>query len=259
MDTCLYNIYTHTHTYTYTHTHIYTHTHTHTQIYIYIYICIYIYILILFFIMYFSLPTSQEREKKLLERKNKNNKDTVPSINTTTIDSPSPSSLSPKSLYNKYKSNNISDERFVEIVENLEDHWRSPPILTPTTLALIFNNNNWIEPGSSPLSANVNMMNDNNNSNNNNNNQNSLSRKSPTTDNDIISLASLQCFLSQFQKTLSQHIPSLEKIIKEDETLCQVRNGDANIAAHNAIDHLTQLLAMYNNQQSSSSLINNND
>ncbi|CAO3636201.1 unnamed protein product [Cunninghamella blakesleeana] len=163
MDTCLYNIYTHTHTYTYTHTHIYTHTHTHTQIYIYIYICIYIYILILFFIMYFSLPTSQEREKKLLERKNKNNKDTVPSINTTTIDSPSPSSLSPKSLYNKYKSNNISDERFVEIVENLEDHWRSPPILTPTTLALIFNNNNWIEPGSSPLSANVNMMNDNNN------------------------------------------------------------------------------------------------
>ncbi|KAI8344106.1 hypothetical protein BC941DRAFT_342351 [Chlamydoabsidia padenii] len=34
----------------------------------------------------------------------------------------------------------LTDERLLEIVENLEDHWRSPPILTPTTLAVIFNN-----------------------------------------------------------------------------------------------------------------------
>jgi hypothetical protein len=45
-----------------------------------------------------------------------------------------PSAASPPNM------NYLTDERLVEIVENLEDHWRSPPILTPTTLAMIFNN-----------------------------------------------------------------------------------------------------------------------
>ncbi|KAI8099702.1 uncharacterized protein BX664DRAFT_255587 [Halteromyces radiatus] len=58
------------------------------------------------------------------------------------------SSVSPNQSYSSSSHPNyLTDERLLEIVENLEDHWRSPPILTPTTVAMIFNNSyNGISP-----------------------------------------------------------------------------------------------------------------
>lgn len=123
--------------------------------------------------MYFSLPTSQEREQKLLEKNNNsniNNNHTLPSINTTSPShNSSNTSLSSETIYNKYSNGSITDERFVEIVENLEDHWRSPPILTPTTLALIFNNN-WVETNTTSPTTN------------NNNNNSALNRTNSVSD-----------------------------------------------------------------------------
>jgi hypothetical protein len=37
------------------------------------------------------------------------------------------------------KENNNAEERISEILNNIEDHWGSPPILTPDTLAYILN------------------------------------------------------------------------------------------------------------------------
>lgn len=60
--------------------------------------------------MYFNLPTSQDR--KLLDKKSSES-----SLDTTTM----------------------TEERISEIIHNLDDHWGSPPILTPNTLSHILN------------------------------------------------------------------------------------------------------------------------
>lgn len=63
--------------------------------------------------MYFNLPKSQDRVLK--------NKSSDSSLDTTTM----------------------TDERISEIIHNLDDHWGSPPILTPNTLSHILNHQ-WI-------------------------------------------------------------------------------------------------------------------
>ncbi|KAF1796694.1 hypothetical protein FB192DRAFT_1403244 [Mucor lusitanicus] len=67
--------------------------------------------------MYFSLPKSQDRPPKpsLLNKRSSNS-----SIMST-------------------DSNAMAEERITEIIQNLDDHWGSPPILTPDTLAHILN------------------------------------------------------------------------------------------------------------------------
>ncbi|KAI9283346.1 hypothetical protein BY458DRAFT_8314 [Sporodiniella umbellata] len=37
------------------------------------------------------------------------------------------------------KHSKVAEERISEILNNVEDHWGSPPILTPDTLAFILN------------------------------------------------------------------------------------------------------------------------
>jgi hypothetical protein len=44
---------------------------------------------------------------------------------------------------NQKRSDYASDERMSEIRDNVEDHWGSPPILTPETLAYILENQ-WV-------------------------------------------------------------------------------------------------------------------
>lgn len=67
--------------------------------------------------MYFTLPKSQDRPQKpsLLNKKPSNS-----SIIST-------------------DSNAMAEDRITEIIQNLDDHWGSPPILTPDTLAHILN------------------------------------------------------------------------------------------------------------------------
>lgn len=68
--------------------------------------------------MYFTLPKSQDRHSNkpsLLNKRSSNN-----SIMST-------------------DSNAMAEERITEIIQNLDDHWGSPPILTPDTLAHILN------------------------------------------------------------------------------------------------------------------------
>ncbi|ORZ09236.1 hypothetical protein BCR42DRAFT_424019 [Absidia repens] len=86
--------------------------------------------------MYFSLPTSQERSQQQSTHVEKTGL-------VDTLKGPAISSCAPLTTATATTSSNmnyLTDERLLEIVENLEDHWRSPPILTPTTLAMIFNN-----------------------------------------------------------------------------------------------------------------------
>ncbi|KAL9558984.1 hypothetical protein MBANPS3_000639 [Mucor bainieri] len=65
--------------------------------------------------MYFTLPKSQDRPPKpsLLNKRSSNS-----SMMST-------------------DSNAMAEERITEIIQNLDDHWGSPPILTPDTLAHI--------------------------------------------------------------------------------------------------------------------------
>ncbi|CEP15395.1 hypothetical protein [Parasitella parasitica] len=67
--------------------------------------------------MYFALPKSQDRQPKpiLLNKKSSNS-----SLLST-------------------DSNAMGEDRITEIIQNLDDHWGSPPILTPDTLAHILN------------------------------------------------------------------------------------------------------------------------
>ncbi|KAI8339952.1 hypothetical protein BC941DRAFT_371707 [Chlamydoabsidia padenii] len=141
--------------------------------------------------MYFSLPTSQERLQHQQQQSIIDKQDFVDShpsaSHANSTSNPPPTS----------NMNYLTDERLVEIVENLEDHWRSPPILTPTTLAMIFNNSYGdigtpFPPSKSTTTAN----------------------NTTTNEKDVISTASLQCFLSQLQKTAALHLPPLEKAIK---------------------------------------------
>ncbi|KAI8646605.1 hypothetical protein BD408DRAFT_252580 [Parasitella parasitica] len=67
--------------------------------------------------MYFALPKSQDR-------------------------APNPILLSKKSSSSSLlstDSNSMGEDRITEIIQNLDDHWGSPPILTPETLAHILN------------------------------------------------------------------------------------------------------------------------
>ncbi|SAL98084.1 hypothetical protein [Absidia glauca] len=178
--------------------------------------------------MYFSLPTVEERQQQQQPSNSGSSSSahlsssssaSLPSL--PTLNRPTPSTSTPRSL--PPNMNFLTDERLLEIVENLEDHWRSPPILTPTTLAVIFNNrHNDISSPFPPL------------------------RLNSTSEKNTISTASLQCFLSQFQKMVAQHIPPLEKIIQDDAILCGIRDGDTSIPPLSALDHLTQILATMN-------------
>jgi hypothetical protein len=69
--------------------------------------------------MYFNLPTSSER--RLSKKKSNSSLISTESTNTTLM----------------------AEDRISEIIHNLDDHWGSPPILTPDTLAHILNNQ-WI-------------------------------------------------------------------------------------------------------------------
>ncbi|KAL0078851.1 hypothetical protein F4703DRAFT_1211130 [Phycomyces blakesleeanus] len=69
---------------------------------------------IFFFIMYFDLPTAHERNSESPDSNNKNKKPIV------------------------------ADERLIEIINNIQDHWGSPPIMTPETLAYVLNNQ-WVK------------------------------------------------------------------------------------------------------------------
>ncbi|CAO3596372.1 unnamed protein product [Absidia cylindrospora] len=198
--------------------------------------------------MYLSLPTRQERlqqkqKKQQLQQScpkettlhhaedpsscSANSTATVTPIATCTSSSPSSSySLSPSPSSSSSRMNFLTDERLLEIVSNLEDHRQSPPILTPTTLAVIFDNNNLAD-GISPKLR-------------------SATPTTATSEKNAISIASLQCFLYQLQKTTSHYIPSLEKTIKDDDLLNGIHENDTTISPLCALDHLTQILATFN-------------
>ncbi|CAO3600137.1 unnamed protein product [Absidia cylindrospora] len=183
--------------------------------------------------MYFSLPTSQERSQQQSSHVEKAGP--VDTLKGSTITSCAPFTTTTTTTSCSSTSSNmnyLTDEQLLEIVENLEDHWQSPPILTPTTLAMIFNN------GYSDTSP---------------------SRSNSICEKNAISTASLQCFISQLQKTVAIHIPSLEKVIKEDTILGDIRDGSTSIPPLGALDHLTQLLATFNQSASSTTVTSIND
>ncbi|KAI9486831.1 MAG: hypothetical protein EXX96DRAFT_604894 [Benjaminiella poitrasii] len=73
--------------------------------------------------MYFTLPKSQDRQplRKTLNKKASNSSLISTESNTSTM----------------------AEDRISEIIHNLDDHWGSPPILTPDTLSHILNHQ-WI-------------------------------------------------------------------------------------------------------------------
>ncbi|KAI8082135.1 hypothetical protein BDF21DRAFT_417189 [Thamnidium elegans] len=72
--------------------------------------------------MYFNIPKSDERQNKLQKKSSSSSIDSITQTNSA-----------------------MAEERISEIIHNLDDHWGSPPILTPDTLAHILNNQ-WIKP-----------------------------------------------------------------------------------------------------------------
>ncbi|KAI7864081.1 hypothetical protein BDF14DRAFT_1838705 [Spinellus fusiger] len=117
--------------------------------------------------MYFNLPTCTER--KDLQRHSSssiptdnNSSNNNNNSNITNNSSSNNSNNSSSNNSNNSSSNNIThadathpsfdlhhkltetagvaDERILEIVNNLQEHWGSPPIMTPETLAYVFNN-----------------------------------------------------------------------------------------------------------------------
>ncbi|GAA5807314.1 hypothetical protein MFLAVUS_000672 [Mucor flavus] len=72
--------------------------------------------------MYFNIPKSDERQHKLQRKSSSSSIDSITRANSA-----------------------MAEERISEIIHNLDDHWGSPPILTPDTLAHILNNQ-WIKP-----------------------------------------------------------------------------------------------------------------
>lgn len=72
--------------------------------------------------MYFNIPKSDERQHKLQRKSSSSSIDSITRANSV-----------------------MAEERISEIIHNLDDHWGSPPILTPGTLAHILNNQ-WIKP-----------------------------------------------------------------------------------------------------------------
>lgn len=74
--------------------------------------------------MYFNLPKSSERQ---LSKKESNS--SIMSTDSTTATA---------------RNNSLmAEDRISEIIHNLDDHWGSPPLLTPDTLAHILNHQ-WI-------------------------------------------------------------------------------------------------------------------
>lgn len=67
--------------------------------------------------MYFALPKSQDRQPKPIFLNKKSSNSSILSTD----------------------SNAMAEDRISEIIQNLDDHWGSPPILTPDTLAHILN------------------------------------------------------------------------------------------------------------------------
>ncbi|KAI8984167.1 hypothetical protein BDF20DRAFT_858334 [Mycotypha africana] len=95
--------------------------------------------------MYFSLPKSQDRMTPLHHE-----------VQTQLIQQHLQQQqeqndyLSKRSSYSSYESNNtttINEERISEIIQNLDEHWGSPPILTPNTLAHILSHQ-WVQQSS---------------------------------------------------------------------------------------------------------------
>lgn len=73
--------------------------------------------------MYFNLPKSSERQVT----KKQSSSSVLSTDSTTTA-----------------KNNSLmAEDRISEIIHNLDDHWGSPPLLTPDTLAHILNHQ-WI-------------------------------------------------------------------------------------------------------------------
>lgn len=72
--------------------------------------------------MYFNIPKSDERQHKLQRQSSSSSIDSITRASSA-----------------------MAEERISEIIHNLDDHWGSPPILTPDTLAHILNNQ-WIKP-----------------------------------------------------------------------------------------------------------------
>lgn len=68
--------------------------------------------------MYFNIPKSSERKSSLKKKASNSSMESL----TTTV---------------------MAEDRISEIIHNLDDHWGSPPILTPDTLAHILNHQ-WI-------------------------------------------------------------------------------------------------------------------
>jgi hypothetical protein len=71
--------------------------------------------------MYFTLPTSHERQKQKTSLSKKASSSSLASTDSSVM----------------------AEDRISEIIRNLDDHWGSPPILTPDTLAHILNNQ-WV-------------------------------------------------------------------------------------------------------------------
>jgi hypothetical protein len=89
--------------------------------------------------MYFNLPKSNERQNILNKKSSSDNM-----ISTDSPDSPdSPDSTSPLDNTNNGSHSMMAEDRISEIIHNLDDHWGSPPIFTPDTLAHILNHQ-WI-------------------------------------------------------------------------------------------------------------------
>lgn len=71
--------------------------------------------------MYFSIPTFTERQQQKMSLSKKASNSSIRSTDSSAM----------------------ADDRISEIVHNLDDHWGSPPILTPDTLAHILNHQ-WV-------------------------------------------------------------------------------------------------------------------
>lgn len=79
--------------------------------------------------MYFNLPTSHDRQK-VLNKKSSNS--SIMSTDSSTIKATTVGGIGI-----------MTEDRISEIIHNLDDHWGSPPILTPGTVAHILNHQ-WI-------------------------------------------------------------------------------------------------------------------
>ncbi|KAI8882073.1 hypothetical protein K501DRAFT_273996 [Backusella circina FSU 941] len=132
---------------------------------------------------------------------------------------------------NKINGFGMTEERLLEIMNNIQDHWGSPPILTAETLEFILSNQ-WVTTENVATEETV--------------LENKLVQKMKET-RIINSLVKELCQTIERIDTENKH--EITKEIMNDSVLQEIRNGESGVVAdENTLEHLIQLLQHHNNK-----------